>query len=284
MKPMLAGKADLSKLIYPVYVSPKLDGVRAISMNGQLLSRSLKPIPNRHIQSFTFPHGVDGELIVGSPTNKDCYRKTVSAVMSHDKICTFTYYIFDTFLEPSLPYELRTGNFIPSFRAERLPSFKCLTEKHVLMMETQYLKQGYEGLIIRHADAPYKFGRSTVKEGSLLKLKRFKDGEAEIIGMEEWMHNSNPPFTNELGHTAHHAFMGGKEGMNTLGALVVQDIKTSIQFKIGTGFSQTERQLIWDQAQRMNSRLVKYKYFPTGGKDKPRHPVFLGFRDKEDLS
>lgn len=284
VRPMLAAKADLSRLVYPVHVSPKLDGVRAISYNGELLSRTLKLIPNAHVQSFPFPHGVDGELIVGSPTSPTCYRDTVSAVMSHSKIFTFTYYVFDTFLHPSYPYPLRREAFIPAFRISILPSHLCSTEKLLLQLEEEYVSKGYEGIIIRQPDAPYKFGRSTVKEGALLKLKRFQDSEAKIIGMEEWMHNANPPFTNELGHTAHHAFMGGKEGMDTLGALVVRDIKTGVEFKIGTGFSQKERKFIWSQYFTHIGDVVKYKYFPVGVKDKPRHPVFLGFRDKEDMS
>lgn len=50
-KPLLACNADLSKVRYPVYVSPKLDGIRCIVINGIAMSRSMKPIPNRYIQS-----------------------------------------------------------------------------------------------------------------------------------------------------------------------------------------------------------------------------------------
>jgi hypothetical protein len=31
-------------------------------------------------------------------------------------------------------------------------------------------------------------------------------------------------------------------------------------------------------------KLVKFKYFDHGGKDKPRHPVFITMRDEDDLS
>lgn len=285
VKPMLAAKADLSRLIYPVCVSPKLDGIRAISYNGELLSRTLKPIPNAHVQSFPFPHGVDGELIVGSPTSPTCYRDTVSAVMSHSKIFTFTYYVFDTFLKPALPYVLRRGAFIPNgFRMEILQSHICRNEQQLLNYEEKYVSEGYEGIIIRQPDAPYKFGRSTIKEGALLKLKRFQDSEAVILGMEELLHNDNPAFTNELGRTAHTSHKEGKVGMETLGALLVRDVKTGVEFKVGTGFTQKERDYIWSRYYTYVGAFVKYKYFPVGVKDKPRHPVFLGFRNKEDLS
>jgi len=45
-QPMLASPANLEKLQYPLLVSPKLDGIRATVVNGCLLSRKLKPIPN----------------------------------------------------------------------------------------------------------------------------------------------------------------------------------------------------------------------------------------------
>ena len=64
MKPMLAAPSDGNDLKYPIMVSPKLDGVRAIIIDGVVMSRSLKPIPNKYVQSLfgleKF-NGFDGE-------------------------------------------------------------------------------------------------------------------------------------------------------------------------------------------------------------------------------
>ena len=50
-KPMLAATvADRSKLRFPYLASPKLDGIRCLVLNGEVLSRSFKPIRNRFIQ------------------------------------------------------------------------------------------------------------------------------------------------------------------------------------------------------------------------------------------
>ena len=43
----------------------------------------------------------------------------------------------------------------------------------------------------RHRHGLYKLGRSTFIEQGLIKLKRFEDGEAEIIGFKEKMLNQN---------------------------------------------------------------------------------------------
>jgi DNA ligase-1 len=42
-----------------------------------------------------------------------------------------------------------------------------------------------------------------------------------------------------------------------------------------------ERKLLWEKPPI--GRVVKYKHFPYGADEKPRHPVFLGFRPEEDM-
>ena len=101
-KPMLAAVCrDITKLKYPLMASPKLDGVRAIVIDGRLMSRSLLPIPNRYVQdlSSSLPSGADGELILGK-ANDDPYRRTVSAVMSDDSSSglTVNFHVFDNYL------------------------------------------------------------------------------------------------------------------------------------------------------------------------------------------
>jgi DNA ligase-1 len=115
----------------------------------------------------------------------------------------------------------------------------------------------------------------------MMKLKRFLDDEAVVVGMEELMHNANPAFTNELGHTAHTSHQANQVPMMKLGALVVE--WKGLRFKIGTGFSDAERHNIWCNGTRNFGRVVKFKYLEVGMKDLPRHPVFLGWRDKEDM-
>ena len=46
IKPMLGIAVDTTKLVFPVYASPKLDGIRVIIKDNQVLSRNGKPIPN----------------------------------------------------------------------------------------------------------------------------------------------------------------------------------------------------------------------------------------------
>lgn len=292
---MLASDADLSRLRFPLVASPKLDGIRALISGSDVLSRSLKLIPNLNIQD-TLGHkildGFDGELIVGEPTSKSVYRDTVSVVMSDEKPAdTCTFYVFDVFTLAQFEYKTRRKAL--EQRAEKVakafPRVKLWYEEWIeniddlLDYETDILNEGYEGLILRDANSPYKFGRSTTKEGIMLKLKRFTDDEAKIIGFEEQMHNTNEAKTNELGRTKRSSAKAGLVGKGTLGALVCRDLKSGVEFNIGTGMTDGEKQWIWTNRAKFKGAIVKYKSFKIGVKDAPRHPVFLGFRDRRDM-
>ena len=60
VKPMLATEANFNKLRYPVCTQPKLDGIRVVIKDGVVYSRSLKAIPNKHVQTlFRHLQGID---------------------------------------------------------------------------------------------------------------------------------------------------------------------------------------------------------------------------------
>lgn len=283
-KPTLAVAADFAKIVYPVYASPKLDGIRCSVVDGRALTRSLKAVPNLHIStalSDPLFGGFDGEIIIGSPTSKTVYTDTVSGVMRVSGQPSFTYFVFDLHDMPDARFEFRLeqlkhldfpGNFT-LLRQELIRD-----EAELLAYEASKVEEGYEGIILRSPNAPYKFGRSTVNEGYLLKVKRFEDSECEIIGVEEEMFNGNAAETNELGRTKRSSHKAGKVGKGTMGALIVRDLVSGVEFNIGTGFTAAQRAEDWEIGS-----LHKYKFFPVGVKDKPRHPVYLGARGRSDL-
>jgi DNA ligase-1 len=283
MKPMLGVAAKLEELRFPCTASPKLDGVRALVINGVVLSRTLKPIPNKFVQSqfSKFEHW-DGELIVGEPTSKTCYRDTVSGVMSVEGEPKVRFHAFDHFEHPSQDYRSRVARLkgVVPRNVLVVPQHVVTCLDTLLKLEEKMLNQGYEGLILRDPNGVYKFGRSTVKEGLLLKVKRFVDAEATVIGFEERMHNGNEATTDELGRTKRSSHSAGKTGRGDLGAIIVS--YGGIEFNVGTGFTDSERELIWKERDSFLGRLLKFKYFPVGVKQAPRHPVFIGWRDEID--
>lgn len=297
MRPMLAATADEELIKFhltetPLLASPKLDGIRGLILNGQLVSRSLKPIRNKYVQSILGigkAEGLDGELICGSPTAPDCYRKSNSAFMSADGEPTFTYHVFDLWnvgtyfihRHQALSEPYRMQPFCSSIAI--VPHRFLSTIEEVLKYEEKCIKEGYEGIILRRPDRPYKFNRSTKLEGGMLKLKRFLDGEARIVGMDELLRNENPAQVSELGLTMHSSHKEHQRPAGTMGALVVEELKTGQRFKIGTGFDAVTRQDFWDKKQDFIGTIVKYKSLPIGVKDLPRHPVYLGLRLFDDM-
>jgi len=294
-KPMLATKCtDKDKLKYPVLATPKLDGIRCIKLNGQALSRTFKPIPNQHIRRMieTLPDGLDGEIMI---KNKP-FGEITGIVMSSkslDKV-DFQYYVFDFVLGVggtsfNALHVLYCGR-MENLRRRELPSWVVkvlpvvITNRAELdAFEQKCVDEGYEGIMVRTPNSPYKCGRSTEKEGWLLKIKRFEDGEAVIIGFDEKMHNANEATENAVGHTERSTCKDGMVPMNTLGTILVRDLKTQIEFGIGSGLDDATRAKIWANRPKYLNQIVKYKYQPYGVKEAPRFPVFQGFRHPDDM-
>lgn len=288
MKPMLAVNADINSLRFPYLVSPKLDGVRCLIINGVAYSRNLKPIRNNHIQAVLGDpklNGFDGEIIVGSPTAKDVYRKTNSAVSRIEGEPNFTFHVFDDLSWSSTFFRHRFEEVC--IRGENSPYVSVVPHDLVHLpdelseLETRYVEQGYEGVMLRDPEAIYKFGRATLKENSLLKVKRFSDSEAVVIGFEEQMTNLNEKTISELGNSKRSSHQANMHPAGILGSLVVKDVLSGVEFNIGTGFSAIERGSIWGMRPRYLGQVVSYTHFEVGVKDKPRFPVFKGFRALE---
>jgi DNA ligase-1 len=248
----------------------------------------MKAIPNKHIQKCfaetNWNDNFDGELIVGAANSGTVMRDTTSGVMSHEKIPDFAYHIFDIW-SSSLAYKHRLEHMqgvkglLPPW-CQVVPATLAKNPKQILDLESVYLEMGYEGVILRNPDSHYKQGRTTLKENNSFKMKRFSDAEATIIGWEPEYLNTNPAETNELGRTKRSTMAVGMKAKERLGALVVKMPNFGV-FNIGSGFDQKDRINLWERREELIGKTAKFKYFDVGVKDKPRHPIFLGFRDME---
>ena len=286
MKPMLSATCDdVTSLAYPLLVSPKLDGIRALVLHGQLVSRNLKPIRNHHVFGrFSKPQfdGLDGELILGVH-DAEVFRRTTSAVSSYDGCPDVTFMVFDvTGASAGYGWRYQYLQDLPKYPGVQIVPHTVITNVQELTeYETKCLHDGYEGVMIRSLDGPYKQGRATNREGSLLKLKRFSDAEAVVIGFEERMHNANEATTDALGRTERSSHQANMHGRGDLGALIVRGVNgpyEGVEFNIGIGFTDADRTWIWERQNEVLGTECKYKFFPLGSKDAPRFPVFLGWR------
>jgi len=292
-RPMLAAKTEDLGLRYPVIVSPKLDGIRGLVRASGIVSRKLKPIPNMHTtRLFSNPEfcGMDGELILGEPYDEGVYLRTNSAVMTIEGTPDVRLYVFDDFTNPDLPYQQRLDRLQDridvlnwGFPIVRLEYWHVTSRDQLLEVEDKVLDKGYEGLIIRSPQGSYKYGRSTLNQQGMLKLKRFATGECRIVGFIEGFTNQNAAVVDKLGLTKRSSHKENQIPTGTLGALSVIDTVTGCQFEIGTGFTEAQRNEIWAHREQYLGKYASYQYFPIGVKDKPRFPSYRGLRSTIDF-
>lgn len=194
--------------------------------------------------------------------------------------------MFDDFSIPDAPFSdritrvVRRINELGLHYLREVRHYEVDTHERLALAEQEFLEKGYEGIMLRSPTGPYKSGRATVKENYLLKCKRYNDSEAIVIGFEERFHNANEAEESELGLTKRSHKQENMVPTNSLGALIVRDVETGIEFKVGTGFTEAMRQEYWRDQQSLLGKQLTYKSFEIGVKEKPRHPVFVGWREE----
>ena len=292
IKPLLSCEVPLDKVKFPIYISTKFDGIRALVIDGVVYSRSLKPIRNKHVQKLFGKaeyNGFDGELIVGDIYAKDVFQKTTSGVMSEDGTPDVTFHVFDLWSMPTFDYEYRQRELqeilLNSEEYEGVVYtmiHKCQTVEDLEFFLNHEKNVGGEGLIGRNPNGAYKYGRSTPKEQLSIKFKFFESEEFEVVGFNERMHNTNEQKRDELGYAERSSAKDGLVPTNTLGSLVLKYNDTT--FSCGTGFDDKLRKEIWDNKEMYLGKLASIRYMSVGSKDLPRVPSFIGFRHIEDIS
>lgn len=297
--------ADLTTLTFPKLVSIKKDGVKGRIVNKQVLSRSGKPIKNKFIQKTLAPlagRGFEGELLVYDDDGKLLpWNDVNSQVMSEDGEPNFKFYLFDLW-DNGRSYENRHDDLrrqitycAPTVPGRLSIAFNVVLRSlsELLDYEKNVLLLGHEGLILREPISWYKNGKATPTSQEFLKLKRAIDddgnvidyfvGEAEVVSFEEYMiTEESGKYTDETGNSKSSSAAEFKVPGNMLGALYLRTPE-GVEFKVGTGLSWELRRQLWDERGTLAGKLVKYKSMPFGALDKPRHPVFLGIRDRMDL-
>lgn len=296
-KPMLAadladlarpdGSIDFSSLRWPLAGSPKLDGVRAIiPPEGMIYTRKGKLLRNRYTQGlFANVAGIDGELIVGSAIQGEVLGRTYSGVMSFDGEPDVRLYAFD-----SIGDEFEGVEFVERWRelvhAEdnhdrivRVPHRLLRNEDELLDFESRCLARGYEGIMLRDPHGPYKNGRSTLREGWLMKLKRFTDGEAIVTGLEEGSVNGNTLERDELGMAKRSKAKAGLTPSGMVGTILVDDPKWG-PLRIAPGkMDHAMRAKLLRKPSLIIGKTIHWRSFGYGLKDAPRHARFYGIRE-----
>ena len=274
-----------------VICSPKIDGFRCQIQEGVPKTSSLKPFPNKFLNSeLSKPlyEGLDGELVVGAPNDPDIFNKTTGPLRRIEGSPDFTYYVFDDFNFPGLFYLERCEHLCDRLgidgenpvngRVVLLESVLLETFEEVIAYEEDCVGRGYEGCMVRFPKKSYKFGRCTEKEAIIHKRKSFIDAEAVILECIEENKNTNLKTKNEMGHSVRSSHKENKEGKDTLGAFMLKSDLWPEPFNCGNmkGVTNEMRKSLWEARAELVGLTVTFKFQPHGVVDKPRLPTLKG--------
>ena len=276
MKPMLAHKFDKSRVDFdkPVYIQPKLDGVRCIFTKDGAFSRTGKQFMNvKHIemalQPFfdNSPHGIlDGELY--NHKLKHDFEKIISLVRKQkptkddrrDAQHLVQFHVYDyvdgNYDEYTTRKHALAVSDIYDAQIKYVPSKLVDSYNYARELHAEFLDQGYEGSIIRIGSDVYKHGRSY----GLMKFKDFSDTEATIIGYE----------------------LGKGKRTGTLGKFIMLD-DDGVKFGCPPGKGYTYKDLA-NMLTNVNDYIGKratFTYFQRTQAGSYRHPLFKCIRNYE---
>ena len=288
-KPMLAQVYNNHTPIdwgQPVYMQPKLDGVRCVFTKDGAFSRTGKRFMNvRHIE-FELqdlfkdkPHLIlDGELY--NHDLKNDFEKIISLVRKQtptheDRLEAFNmiqYHVYDYTGVPELcevdasfisggknglKYKGRQDNltcsdiYCPSIRYTETK--RVVTPAMIKVLHQEFLDKGYEGSIIR-LNGQYEQKRSK----NLLKVKDFSDSEAKIIDYAE----------------------GKGKRKGTIGKFIAVD-SHGIQFGMPVMDNFKYLQENFGKMKKWIGRTATFKYFEKTKRGSYRHPLFKCLRNYE---
>ena len=276
IKPMLAHKLDESRIDWakPVYMQPKLDGVRCVFTKDGAYSRTGKQFMNvQHIEDSLrefFKQKpdmiLDGELYNHSLKND--FEKIISLVRKQkpteqDRLNAsqmIQYHVYDYISDDYQEYKSRMNNLVCSDIYDRqiLPVAAMLVDSYNYArdLHVEFLNVGYEGSIIRNGTGIYKHGRSY----DLMKFKDFHDTEATIVDYQE----------------------GKGKRTGTLGKFIMQDDDGNIfGCPPGKGYNYSDLKCMLENIHKYMGQRATFTYFERTKAGSYRHPLFKTLRNYE---
>ena len=296
MKPALADNYDPNNIQLPTFAQPKIDGVRGLNLDGNLVGRSLKAFKNKALTAkLSQPkyQGLDGELAFGKETSSSLCRDTTGITGTiAGPADGFVWHVFDYVTEETVGLPYRSRYELLRKRVEELgedfiklvPYVRLNTATEVEAYDEKNLAAGYEGTILRNPESLYKEGRPGKKEQQLMRIKRFSDSEALVLAVVEGRTNMNEAVINELGRSERSSHAENQVPNGLVGSLTCKDLESGMTITVSPGeMDHIERKFYFDNQKEIVSKTITYKSFKQGVKTLPRFPTFKNIRSAEDM-
>jgi ATP-dependent DNA ligase len=196
MTPMLASKFDdfRHEVKYPVDVTPKLDGIRALAMwkgnKVALVTRGGNELSVPHVQEslhVILPKGSvwDGELYAHNSSFHEIVSLVKGSTRDPSERRSIHFHVFDLAHEQNLPWSERKKKLatIPtSTYVKKVPSIVAYSDKEVHELRREFEHKGFEGVMVRLPEGKYT---PAVRSPHLLKSKFYEDDEFPIVGIAQ---------------------------------------------------------------------------------------------------
>lgn len=270
IKPMLAlsFKDHKEKLVYPVTVQPKLDGLRCLAYKKDghiyLQSRGGDPISLPHIQQELHWHLPDNHVLDGELYIHGASLQSITSLVRRprEESKEIFYCVYDVILPIREPWSQRKRWLYEFFwnksfnRVWMVGNQSAHNEQQIQEMHDSYADSGYEGAMIRGEFAIYREG---YRSPDLLKLKAWEDAEFPIIG---WT----------IGK-------GKAENM----PIFICKTEDGKEFEVVPKGTAEERKEMLDNAQNLLGRLLTVQYLGYTEDGKPKCARGIAIRDRSDL-
>ena len=259
IKPMLAHSYEkyAKKVDWTgeVFAQPKLDGMRAIWVNGKLYSRTGKEIttvPHINEALKTTSMMLDGELYAHDynfQENMRLIKKT------RPETVDVHFHVYDCIASRSFKTRLQKLSQLPIFNGygsqyiELVTTYELQSEIEMKELFQAFLNDGYEGLMLRHGKDKYKTGG---RSQSLLKFKEFIDIAAEVIDVTP------------------------SEARPNQGIVVC--VYNGVEFKASMKATHQEREELLSNKEKYIGQTAEIRFFEFSETNVPRFPVCVGFR------
>lgn len=271
--PMLAHEytENESKILFPAYLQPKLDGVRCLAYfednRVYLISRKGKPLILKHISDALCNMYKSGELPEATILDGELYHPEIEfqqivSLIKKEQIDSnlIEFHVYDC-IDYSNSFANRFINglqkiFNPTKHIKIVETREVKNSNDVYNLHTNWtLSSGYEGSIIRHGSNPYEVGK---RSRFLLKLKNFQTEEFVIHGAKQ---NVFSPET----------------------CVFILHTKEGYPFDCMPTGTHEQRKEMWINHLDYIGKLMTVKFFEwtTSEKSVPRFPVGLCVRDYE---
>jgi len=286
---------EINILQFPLLASYKLDGVRCIFKDGQMYSRALKQFPNIKLrESFSSLMKLskikdiilDGELLAKSLTFNELSGLTRQ--LDKELPIDLFFYCFDAIYNKDFMMSFRTRTSFLDVAEINHPRLKLVEQWSILKGEDinplyeNALAWGCDGLILRDPDGRYKFGRGTIKEGLIYKMKPFQTFDSKIIGIIQAteVREGAEKKINELGRSVTSKKKDDRILIEKAAAFIV--MYKGKELKVTIAMTDEEKEEVWKNQKKYIGKYIEYKGMLVGSKNLPRHPVFIRFRKDKD--